>query len=106
MRKDSSGSTFGNVVSAFSYAPAGKVSYKLFGNCVSTTYTYDANHLSRLTNILTFAPASCSGSQGFSMAQPHTAAGIGAGNLAFVAGPRLALAPFGTVALDTLDGTT
>jgi RHS repeat-associated protein len=52
------GGNFVNVVSRFDYAPAGQVSFKEFGNGVTTRYTYDPTKLYRLTNLLTASPVS------------------------------------------------
>jgi RHS repeat-associated protein len=49
--------SFGSVVTDFDYGPTGQVTFKAFGNGVESTYTFDADHLYRLTNILTVAPA-------------------------------------------------
>ena len=54
-RKPNGSSTYLTAISELDYAPTGAISYKAFGNGVSSTYTYDANHLYRLTNILTIA---------------------------------------------------
>lgn len=56
-QKEGTGS-FTPIVSDFDYAPTGKVSYKELGNGVSSTYTFDATKLYRLTNILTVATSS------------------------------------------------
>ena len=50
------GGSFGYIVSDFDYGPHGQVTYKLFGNGVESTYTFDAASLYRLQNILTVAP--------------------------------------------------
>lgn len=42
-----------NAMSNIDYAPTGAVRQKEFGNTLTSTYTYDANALYRLTNILT-----------------------------------------------------
>lgn len=52
------GGSYTSVVSDFDYAPTGKVSYKEFANGVSSTYTFDATKLYRLTNIYTVATSS------------------------------------------------
>jgi RHS repeat-associated protein len=59
-RKESGGS-FADVVSDFDYGPAGQVTFKAFGNGVESTYTFDADALYRLTNILTVASSSGEG---------------------------------------------
>ena len=50
------GGSFGYIVSDLDYGPHGQVTYKLFGNGVESTYTFDATKLYRLQNILTVAP--------------------------------------------------
>ncbi len=53
-----SGDSFAPLISDLDYGPTEKVTYKLFGNGVDSAYTYDANALYRLTNILTLASPS------------------------------------------------
>jgi YD repeat-containing protein len=61
VQQKESGGSFGNVVSDFDYGPHGQVTYKLFGNDVESTYTFDATKLYRLQNILTVASSSGEG---------------------------------------------
>ena len=63
-QKESAGS-FGYIISDFDYGPHGQVTFKVFGNSASTTYTFDAAKLYRLTNILTIASSSQMGEMGF-----------------------------------------
>lgn len=77
-QKEGTGS-FVPIVSDFDYAPTGKVSYKALGNGVSSTYTFDATKLYRLTNILTVATSS-----GESL--------LGGGGLGFASDPYESLA--------------
>jgi YD repeat-containing protein len=51
-----SGGSFVDVMKNFNYGPHGKVTEKNFHNGATTTLTYDANALYRLTNILTTKP--------------------------------------------------
>jgi YD repeat-containing protein len=53
-RKSSAGS-FSDIVSSLSYAPNGLVTVTSFGNGASTTKTYDANNVYRLTQLQTRA---------------------------------------------------
>jgi YD repeat-containing protein len=52
-RKESSDSSYTNVITHTNYSPLGQVSYRLFGNGAETFNTYDLKQLYRLTNILT-----------------------------------------------------
>lgn len=54
-RKGVNASTFVNAISQLNYAPTGAISLKRFGNGIVSTFTYDANQLYRLTNILSVA---------------------------------------------------
>ena len=58
------GGTFWPVVSDFDYNPLEKVTYKEFGNGATTTYTYNAAELYRLTNIYTSVEATSTSNGG------------------------------------------
>ncbi len=59
-----SGGSFASLVSNLDYSPTGKVALKQFANGVSSTYTYDAAHLYRLTNIYSIASSTEGGGGG------------------------------------------
>ena len=49
-RRESTTSTYSDVVTDFDYSPIGKVSFQANANCTQTTNTYDPAQLYRLTN--------------------------------------------------------
>lgn len=51
--KKADGSSYVDAVKNIDYAPTGQVQYKLFGNGVQTTYSYNPAELYRLSSILT-----------------------------------------------------
>jgi len=59
-----SGGSFLNLVSDFDYAPTEKVTFKSFANGTQSAYTYNANELYRLTNIVTTVPSGEGGGGG------------------------------------------
>lgn len=59
-RKPANSAGYLTALSGIEYAPTGAISYKQFGNGVSSTYTYDPNQLYRLTNITTIASSTWS----------------------------------------------
>ncbi len=61
VQQKESGGSFDDVVSELDYSPTGKVSFKEFGNEVTSIYTYDPTQVYRLTNILTSATSTESG---------------------------------------------
>lgn len=58
VQQKEAGGSFANIVTNFDYGPTGQVTYKLFGNNVESTYTYDPAKVYRLTNIYTIASSS------------------------------------------------
>lgn len=54
-RKPTGESEYRTAVAELNYSPTGAVAYKLFGNGIESTYTYDSDELYRLKNILTAA---------------------------------------------------
>jgi len=57
-RKESTDGSFINVVTDFDYGPDGQIIYQAFANGATTTNTYDASHLYRLSNKLTVIASS------------------------------------------------
>jgi len=57
-------STYAFALSQILYAPTGAISFKKFGNGVSSTYTYDPNQLYRLIHIVTAASSTIQQSGG------------------------------------------
>lgn len=53
--KPAGSSTLSTIIEDFDYAPTGQVSFRKYGNGLETAYTYDADELYRLRNILTAA---------------------------------------------------
>ncbi|MEO6536599.1 MAG: SpvB/TcaC N-terminal domain-containing protein [Candidatus Paceibacterota bacterium] len=52
-QKPSGANTYTGIVTNFNYSPTSQIAYKQFGNGVTTTNTYDAAHLYRLSRIQT-----------------------------------------------------
>jgi YD repeat-containing protein len=79
-RKESTDSGYTDVISDTDYSPLGQVSYRLWGNGASTTNTYDANHLYRLTHKVTSGVATSSGTTLGSFNNPTSLAVISGGS--------------------------
>lgn len=58
IQRKQSGGSFSDMVSSFTYAPTGQPITTVFGNGASTTRTYDASALYRLTNLRTLSGGS------------------------------------------------
>ncbi len=57
VEQNENGGSYSFIISNFDYGPTGKITFKEFGNGVTSTYTYDATKLYRLTNIITLPPS-------------------------------------------------
>jgi YD repeat-containing protein len=54
IQRKPSGGSFSDVVSSFAYAPTGQITTTVFGSGASTTRTYNANSIYRLSQLQTF----------------------------------------------------
>ncbi len=108
-RKSAQSSTYANAMIAMHHAPTGAISYKQFGNGVTSTYTYDATQLYRLTNINTVASTTWAGGGSLAMRSTvngrHFALNPSAPRPLALATPQLlSVATFGEIG--SVDATT